>query len=338
MLITLLCMAMSTQRFYAYDCWDKLNPQQQLKLSSVNWYILDGDMEGAYDRLCGPAWCAPDPIMVMELVDKRGYFTDKIDDLKAKGLLPQDYTYSGGKSTSTAASTTPATPKEFTVEDIEPYTAWVKSDVNVREGADTSWGKIGGLKQYDEVTVTGKASTGWYRIKTDTIETGYASDKFFTTEDPRNRTVPVYNPNEDAVETYTFTDTDPEIIDAAVEQIREEIKEATPEPPHEHEYKSEVTTEATCNSVGTITYTCDCGDTYTKDIPFTDHTPGEWEITRQPTWTKTGMQVQKCTVCGKTLNEEELPANPMPLYIIIGVVCLAGVAGVIGFTVKARKR
>ena len=41
---------------------------------------------------------------------------------------------------------------------------WTISEVNYRDGATTDYAKIGTLKENEEVTVNGKASTGWYRF------------------------------------------------------------------------------------------------------------------------------------------------------------------------------
>lgn len=51
----------------------------------------------------------------------------------------------------------------YTVEDMDA-TMYAQRSVNVRKGPSTDYEKIGGLNQNDEVHVTGKASTGWYRI------------------------------------------------------------------------------------------------------------------------------------------------------------------------------
>ena len=47
-------------------------------------------------------------------------------------------------------------------------------------------------------------------------------------------------------------------------------QEPTP-PAHTHSYNSKVTAEATCTSNGTITYTCNCGDSYTESTPAIGH-------------------------------------------------------------------
>ncbi len=166
---------------------------------------------------------------------------------------------------------------------------------------------------------------------------------------------------------------------------------------HEHKYTAKVTKEATCTEEGEMTYTCECGDSYTEAIPkkaheyevtvtkeptcteegmetkvckicgdtietpipalghkagewVTEkeptcseegrsvryctvcgepvetmmidklpHTEGKWEVVKKPTLTKPGLRVVKCTVCGEVLKEEEIPANTVLLYILIGV-------------------
>ena len=48
----------------------------------------------------------------------------------------------------------------------------------------------------------------------------------------------------------------------------------TPEPteePHTHNYTETITTEASCETVGLKTFTCECGDTYTEEISATGH-------------------------------------------------------------------
>lgn len=60
---------------------------------------------------------------------------------------------------------------------------------------------------------------------------------------------------------------------------------------HQHDYKETVTTEASCTEKGVKTYTCDCGDSYTEDIPAMGHNYAGGE----------------CTICGA-----EDPSDPPP--------------------------
>ncbi|MBR6940565.1 MAG: InlB B-repeat-containing protein, partial [Clostridia bacterium] len=78
------------------------------------------------------------------------------------------------------------------------------------------------------------------------------------------------------------------------------------EPAHEHSYKGEVTTKPTCTEDGIMTYTCECGESYTKAIPKTGHKPGEWTVITPATTEAAGKEVKKCEVCGETIAEREI--------------------------------
>ncbi|MBR6940338.1 MAG: Ig-like domain repeat protein, partial [Clostridia bacterium] len=78
------------------------------------------------------------------------------------------------------------------------------------------------------------------------------------------------------------------------------------EPVHEHSYKEEVTTKPTCTEDGVMTYTCECGETYTQAIPKTGHKPGAWEIVTPATTEAAGKEVRKCSVCGEVIEEREI--------------------------------
>ena len=66
-------------------------------------------------------------------------------------------------------------------------------------------------------------------------------------------------------------------------------QEPTP-PAHTHSYNSKVTTEATCTSNGTITYTCSCGHSYTESTPALGHNWSNADCTHCKT----------CSRCGAT--------------------------------------
>ena len=74
-----------------------------------------------------------------------------------------------------------------------------------------------------------------------------------------------------------------------------------------HDYQKEVTAP-TCTEMGYTTYTCSsCGDTYKGD--YTDaagHKPGDWIIDQEPTTDSEGSKHKECTVCGETLETEEI--------------------------------
>ncbi len=72
---------------------------------------------------------------------------------------------------------------------------------------------------------------------------------------------------------------------------------------HTHSYTSKVTKAATCTEKGIETFTCSCGDTYTKEIPSLGH---KWTFVNkvEPTETEQGYSVYKCENCGETKKDD----------------------------------
>lgn len=60
----------------------------------------------------------------------------------------------------------PTEKSPYTVTDMNK-TMYAKQSVNLRSGPDTSYDKVGNLSTNQEVTITGQADTGWYRISYD---------------------------------------------------------------------------------------------------------------------------------------------------------------------------
>ena len=62
-------------------------------------------------------------------------------------------------------------------------------------------------------------------------------------------------------------------------------------------------------SVGFTTYTCaDCGDSYVADYKdLSDHTEGEWRVTKPATKDSEGEKTLYCSVCGKAIRTETVP-------------------------------
>lgn len=62
-------------------------------------------------------------------------------------------------------------------------------------------------------------------------------------------------------------------IPAATPDPTPETKPEPTTPPHTHNYTASVTTQPTCSTAGTRTYSCSCGDSYSESIPATgNHT------------------------------------------------------------------
>ena len=78
---------------------------------------------------------------------------------------------------------------------------------------------------------------------------------------------------------------------------------------HAHSYTSAVTTKATCEGKGVMTFTCSCGDTYTEEIPATGH-KSVTDKGVSPTCTEDGMTDGKhCSVCNAVIKaQEKVPA------------------------------
>ena len=81
-----------------------------------------------------------------------------------------------------------------------------------------------------------------------------------------------------------------------------------------HSYVSTITKPATCTASGVMTYTCICGDSYTKIIPATGHT----EVTDKAvaaTCTKAGLTEGKhCSVCGEVIDAQKTVAKTAHTY------------------------
>jgi hypothetical protein len=77
---------------------------------------------------------------------------------------------------------------------------------------------------------------------------------------------------------------------------------------HEHSYTSETTVTLTCTEDGEITYTCECGDTYTEVIPAAGHKPASpvKENIVPATFTDDGSynEVVYCSVCSQELSRK----------------------------------
>ena len=127
-----------------------------------------------------------------------GVCTEYIDTFKENGLIPQDYGSSGSAtpaptppSTTTEgqdstapsqpAATAPATPT-YTVSDMSAI-MYATQQVNLRSGASSEYSKLGALSKDQSVSVTGIASTGWYRISWNNTD-AFVSNKYLTDKAP----------------------------------------------------------------------------------------------------------------------------------------------------------
>lgn len=75
-----------------------------------------------------------------------------------------------------------------------------------------------------------------------------------------------------------------------------------PTPKYEHKYSVKLTKDPTCYEEGTLTYTCDCGDTYEEPVAQLEHQYTD-TVTKEPTCTTEGERTYKCSLCGDTYTE-----------------------------------
>lgn len=164
----------------------------------------------------------------IETILNQGYLTEYVDELKSLGYISSGYTLPSSGSSAPTETNPASEPEPFTVEDMEDTPMWATQTVNYRDGASTDYNKLGSLEQYEQVIVNGVASTGWYRFNTADGNTAYVSKNYLTTEDPSNRELNIYNEETEQVDTFIFEDTDPEVIDQVIEEIKEEYAEKEP--------------------------------------------------------------------------------------------------------------
>lgn len=119
------------------------------------------------------------------------------------------------------------------------------------------------------------------------------------TTSPEPTVAPTMAPKETAAPKETVK---PEVVATAApteEPKAEPTPEPTPEPVHTCSFDDgKVTERATCNSEGTITYSCSCGATRTESISKTSH--NYVTQTTEATCTADGYTQEVCTNCGDT--------------------------------------
>lgn len=84
------------------------------------------------------------------------------------------------------------------------------------------------------------------------------------------------------------------------EVISDTGNEVADEAVHEHEYAEEIIVAATCTESGTVSYTCECGDTYSEEIEPTGHDWGEYASNGDATYFADGTKTAACASCGET--------------------------------------
>lgn len=69
---------------------------------------------------------------------------------------------------------------------------------------------------------------------------------------------------------------------------------------HTHSYQESVTQESTCCSFGTVTYSCECGNTYSENLPYNDN--HNYAIVEYSDYVSL-----HCTICGMPKSVDDMP-------------------------------
>ncbi len=96
--------------------------------------------------------------------------------------------------------------------------------------------------------------------------------------------------------------------------------EPTAEPteaPHEHVYKETITTEATCETEGLKTFTCDCGDSYTEVISAKGHSFKKYEYNEDATYFSDGTMTSTCERCDSTKTSTAINTQLQYTYTLV---------------------
>lgn len=88
--------------------------------------------------------------------------------------------------------------------------------------------------------------------------------------------------------------------------------------PHLHAWRKTKDEQPTCTKAGFTLWECSCGDTRTEYIDAKGHSWGEWQVTKDPTYTTLGERERVCTVCGASEREEiaKLSLDDLPQEIL----------------------
>ena len=146
---------------------------------------------------------------------------------------------------------------------------------------DTGAGKDTGTKESDATEKFGEGDVSGEASKDSEKTTKAGSDSSVTTATTTN------------AETSKAATTVTETTTSKVTESTTAAAQA-----HTHSYAATVTKQPTCTAVGTRTYKCSCGDSYTEAIPATGHSYGTYTYNNDATELADGTETAACTICG----------------------------------------
>lgn len=232
-----------------------------------------------------------------------GFFLSYLEQIKAKGLIPQSFVPKSAttstKPNTTPPTTTPTTPtKPKTSKHTHTYTQSVTTAPTCTLAGVTTFTCSCGDTYTEEIPMLGHDFKETARIEATCEKKGEI--------------------------TQTCT---------RCGEVQTQVIEALG-----HDYKELSRIAATCEKKGTITYQCSRCNKLSKElIPCLGHKKGEWKTIQQATWFKKGKEVRYCTVCKKVVETKMHPQQaPVPLGVVVGVPL--GISALGGGLLIVRKK
>jgi len=233
-----------------------------------------------------------------------GFFLSYLEQIKAKGLIPQSFvpksamTSTTTKPNPTTTTTTPKTQTPKTSKHTHTYTQSVTTAPTCTLAGVNTFTCACGETYTEEIPMLGHDFKETARVEATCEKKGEI--------------------------TQTCT---------RCGEVQKQVTEALG-----HDYKELSRIAATCEKKGTITYQCSRCDKLSKEsIPCLGHKKGEWKTIQQATWFKKGKEVRYCTVCKKVVETKIHPQKaPVPLGVVIGVPL--GIAALGGGLLIVRKK
>lgn len=95
---------------------------------------------------------------------------------------------------------------------------------------------------------------------------------------------------------------------------------------HAHYYEEEITREPTCSEEGEKEFICECGDSYTVEIPVKPHSAEDkytaYVTTVTPSKAGHGYDLYHCSVCGQNFEQNRVDYNPTEEQVYNDIISL----------------
>lgn len=313
---------------------------------------------------------------VIEQILRDGYCRSYIPQLKAQGLIPQDFTLDGGSDNTSQPSQEPAAQPDNSQSQPaqqQPSQPQQPQQNNTTQNSGNTTnhptktedtGKQ--TENTSEVTVDDSVN-GSYVVVEDTTSTEGMGDGAAVSELKKGDQVNVTGKsntgylriNKDGKDSYLKEEqaTDQASYDSAWSEVERKDPTCTEDgyvkshnsisnedkeetlPKTGHDYETTKTVDPTCTDDGYKLETCKvCGDEKKTTLKAKGHTAGEWETTKKARLFFKGTKEQKCSVCGEVLDTESIPSK-LPFFVLpaIIVVAIVAIGGVVGFVIWKKR-